>query len=113
MRLNAIVATLTVEEQQRFISYLEKKNRRNDIKNIELFKLLVQDELSSKELCVKLYKSDNKDAYHALRKRLYQSLIDFIANINMDEEKAIDMQIIKFILASRSFLLTHSAVSSL
>jgi len=105
MRLNAIVATLTVEEQQRFISYLEKKNRRNDIKNIELFKLLVQDELSSKELCVKLYKSDNKDAYHALRKRLYQSLIDFIANINMDEEKAIDMQIIKFILASRSFLL--------
>lgn len=105
MSLNTIIASLTVEEQQRFISYLEKKNRRNDIKNIELFKLLSKDEMSSKELCFKLYKKDNKDAYHALRKRLYQSLIDFIANINMDEEKAIDMQIIKFILASRSFLL--------
>ena len=105
MSLNSIIASLSVEEQQRFISYLEKKNRRNDIKNIQLFRLLIEDELSSKAMCLELYKSYNKVAYHSLRKRLYQSLIDFIANINMDEEKAIDMQIIKFILASRSFLL--------
>lgn len=103
--LNNIISTLSLDEQQGFIIYLEQKNKRTDTKNIQLFKLLVKNELSSREVCFKLYKKDNKDAYHALRKRLYQSLIDFIANTNLDEEKVVDMQIIKFILASRTFLL--------
>jgi len=103
--LNAIVSTFSSEDEQRFINYLEKKNKRNDTKNIELFKLLMQNELSSKEMCLKIYSSPKKDAYHALRKRLYQSLIDFIANINLEEENSVDMQIIKYILASRTFLI--------
>lgn len=103
--LNDIVSTLSLEEQQRFIVYLGQKNKRPDSKNIKLFKLISKNELSSKEICIKLYKSHKKDAYHALRKRLHQSIIDFIANSNLDEEKAVDMQIIKFILASRTFLL--------
>ena len=61
--------------------------------------------MSSKEICFKLYQSHNKGAYHALRKRLNLSIIDFIANVNLNEEKVVDMQIIKFILASRTFLL--------
>jgi len=108
--LNIIISTFSVDEQQRFVSYLEKKNKRRDTKNIQLFKLLVKDELSSKELCFKLYKRNNKDAYHALRKRLYQSLIDFIANVNLEEENSIDMQIIKYILASRTFLLHNKPI---
>jgi hypothetical protein len=109
MSLNTIISTFSAEEQQRFITYLEKRNKRSDIKNVQLFKLLVKDELSSKELCFKLYKTDKKDAYHALRKRLYQSLIDFIANTNLEEENSIDMQIIKYIIASRSFLLHNKS----
>ncbi|SDR65826.1 hypothetical protein SAMN04515667_0057 [Formosa sp. Hel1_31_208] len=103
--LNAIVATLSTEDEQRFIQFLERKNKRSDTKNIQLFKLLVCNELNSKDICKTLYSSDNKVAYHALRKRLYQSLIDFIANINLEEENSIDMQIIKYILASRTFLI--------
>lgn len=103
--LNTIVSTFSTDEQQQFIKYLEKKNKRNDAKNIQLFKLLAKEELTSKELCTTLYKKDNKVAYHALRKRLYQSLIDFIANTNLEEENSIDMQIIKYILASRTFLI--------
>lgn len=103
--LNTIVATFSVEDQQRFISYLEKKNKRNDTKNIQLFKLLAEDQLTSKQICETLYDSNKKDAYHALRKRLYQSLIDFIANTNLEEENSVDMQIIKYILASRTFLI--------
>lgn len=103
--LNAIVSTLSSEDEQRFVNYLEKKNKRNDTKNIQLFKLLAENQLTSKEICKHIYKSDNKDAYHALRKRLYQSLIDFIANINLEEENSVDMQIIKYILASRTFLI--------
>ncbi|MCD2260661.1 hypothetical protein [Psychroserpens luteolus] len=103
--LNAIVSTFSSEDEQRFINYLEKKNKRNDTKNIQLFKLLVQDELTSKEMCQSIYNNNSKDAYHALRKRLYQSLIDFIANNNLEEENSVDMQIIKYILASRTFLI--------
>lgn len=103
--LNTIVSTFSSEDEQRFINYLEKKNKRSDTKNIELFKLLIQNDLSSKGICTTLYKADNKVAYYALRKRLYQSLIDFIANLNLEEENSIDMQIIKYILASRTFLI--------
>ena len=103
--LNTIVSTFSSEDEQRFINYLEKKNKRSDTKNIELFKLLIQNDLSSKAICTTLYKADNKVAYHALRKRLYRSLIDFIANLNLEEENSVDMQIIKYILASRTFLI--------
>jgi len=103
--LNDIIYTLSSEDKQRFISYLEQKNKRIDTKNIQLFKLLAQNNYDSNDICLKLYKTNKKDAYHALRKRLYQSIIDFIANSNLDEEKAIDLQIIKFIIASRTFLI--------
>lgn len=102
--INKIILGFTSEEQQRFINYLELKNKRNDIKNIQLFKLIVKNEFSSKEICFKLYEHNKQNAYHALRKRLYQSLIDFVANVNLEEGNSIDMQIIKYILASRSFL---------
>ena len=102
--LNDIISTFSSEEQQQFISYLERKNKRNDAKNIALFKLLVKHEYDSKTICNLIYKSQKKDAYHALRKRLYQSIIDFIANANLKEENSVDMQIIKYILASRTFL---------
>ena len=70
--LNEIVSTLSPEDQRHFIMYLERKNTRSDTKNIQLFKLLLKNELNSNDVCLKLYKSNKKDAYHALRKRLYQ-----------------------------------------
>jgi len=103
--LNDIIKTFSADDQQRFITYLERKNKRKDTKNIELFKYLLKNDLDSKELCFKLYNSYKKGAYHALRKRLYHSIIDFIANMNLEEENSLEMQIIKYILASRTFLL--------
>lgn len=102
--LNEIISTFSSEEQQQFINYLEKKNKRNDVKNIQLFKLLVKNEDNAKAIQLKLYNENKKNAYHALRKRLYQSIIDFIANNSLEEENSIDMQIVKYILASRTFL---------
>ncbi|WP_452225295.1 hypothetical protein [Lacinutrix chionoecetis] len=102
--LNEIISTFSKDEQQQFVNYLEKKNKRNDTKNITLFKLLVKNDGDSKAIFHKLYNKNQKDAYHALRKRLYQSIIDFIANSNLEEENSTDMQIIKYILASRTFL---------
>lgn len=103
--LNAIVSTFSIEEQQKFISYLEKKNKRNDAKNIQLFKYLLKPELTSKNICYKIYGTEKANSYHALRKRLYQSILDFIANMSLQEENSTDMQIIKYILAARKCLL--------
>jgi len=102
--LNEIISTFSTEEQQQFVLYLEKKNKRSDTKNTALFKLLTKNEDDGKAIQLKLYGKPKKDAYHALRKRLYQSIIDFIANTNLEEENSIDMQIIKYVLASRTFL---------
>ena len=102
--LNELITTFSKDEKQLFVNYLEKKNKRNDTKNISLFKLLAKNELDSKAIFLKLYNKNQKDAYHALRKRLYQSIIDFIANSSIEEENSIDMQVIKYVLASRTFL---------
>tara|TARA_R110002050_G_scaffold273113_1_gene417024 strand:- start:13996 stop:15504 length:1509 start_codon:yes stop_codon:yes gene_type:complete len=99
--LNAITSTFSTDEALSFISYLEKKNKRIDTKNIQLFKYLLKDEYTSKDICYKLYGNTKTNAYHALRKRLYQSIIDFIANVSLQEENSMNMQIIKHILASR------------
>jgi len=95
--LNQIISTFSSENQQKFISYLEKKNKRDDTKNIQLFHLLFQDQMDSKAICATLYGNQNKGAYHALRKRLYQALIEFTANQSLQEENSTDMQIIKYI----------------
>ncbi|WP_346882913.1 hypothetical protein [uncultured Algibacter sp.] len=102
--LKDIILTFSNEERKKFITYLDSKNKRNDAKNIKLFNLLLKDNLSASDICSKLYGSQKKDAYHALRKRLHQSVIDFTANQSLHQESSTDMQIIKCILASKSFL---------
>lgn len=104
INLKEILFTFTKEKQQEFILYLEKKNKRKDAKNIQLVQLLVSGNLSSSEISIELYKKQNKVALHALRKRLFQSLIDFTANMSMKEESSLDIQLIKQILSARSFL---------
>ncbi|WP_298498212.1 hypothetical protein [uncultured Algibacter sp.] len=102
--LNNIISTLSIENQQKFVSYLEKNNKRKDTKNVQLFNLLLKGDLNSNTICTKLYGNNKKNAYHALRKRLYESLVNFTANKSLQEENSVDMQIIKYILASKSFL---------
>jgi hypothetical protein len=103
--IKSIINTFNVEDQQKFIAYLQQKNKRKDTKNIQLFKLLLKSNLDTKTICKRLYKTEKSNAYHALRKRLFQSLIDFTANKNIGDENSIDMQIIKYILASRTYLI--------
>lgn len=103
--LKSIIDTFNSEEQLKFIAYLEQKNKRKDTKNVKLFWLLANGDDNSKRICKQLYPTNKSNAYHALRKRLFQSLIDFTANKNIEDENSIDMQIIKYILASRTYLL--------
>ena len=92
--LKQILSSFTAEKQKQFVLYLDKKNKRKDAKNIELTSLLLMDNYSSKEISEQLYGKENKVALHALRKRLFSSIIDFTADANMKAENSIDIKLI-------------------
>ncbi len=102
--IKQIIATLSKEQQQDFIAYLKKQNKRKDTKNIALFKLLLNENLSTTDVCMTLYGTKKSQAYHALRKRLFKSIIHFSANSSLQNESSIQMDVIKYLLAARSYL---------
>ncbi|MGB5322149.1 hypothetical protein [Lutimonas sp.] len=107
--LSSIICTLSQEDKKNFVAGLKKRNKRNDTKNIELFKLLDTDEpLEHPDLV--LYGKSAKGAYHALCKRLHDALINFIASKRIEEESSKEMNALKLILVSRSFF-QHQQVS--
>lgn len=100
--ISSIIHTLSDESKRNFIAILRQKNKRNDTKNIQLFKLL--DTTSTvKDLDIQIYGKRAKGAYHALCKRLHDTLIDFIAAKSFEEETSEEMETLKLLRASRSF----------
>jgi len=97
--LRSIANTLSTEERRAFISYLRQKNRRGDTKNIALFKLICSDK--TQELDIQLYGKPSRNAYHALCKRVQDSLLDFIASKSFAGETSEEMEVLKLLLASR------------
>jgi len=100
-RIVAIINTLSTEERLDFLYYLERKNRRGDVKNIQLFKLIEAGETN--DLDIKIYGKPAKNTYHALSKRLQDALIDFVASKSFSEEASEELEILKLLLASRIF----------
>ncbi|WP_046746234.1 hypothetical protein [Kordia zhangzhouensis] len=102
--ISSIILQFAKEEQQEFIKYLSLKNKRQDTKNIQLVKLLLA-KYPSKEIPQKLYGTTNKSAYHGLRKRLWNSLLDFMATQSLTHEVSTELEITKYILVARNLLL--------
>lgn len=99
--LITIVKALSNDEKRAFIQYLKRKNRRGDTKNIALFKMI--DAGKVKDLDVALYGKPSRNAYHALCKRVQDSLVDFMASESFEGETSEEMDILKLLLASRIF----------
>ncbi|WP_158975048.1 hypothetical protein [Cellulophaga sp. L1A9] len=101
MNINtSLIATLTAEEQKAFVTRLRQKNKRHDTKNVALFKILAANP-NAEHIDVLLYGKKAKGAYHALSKRLFDGLIDFIATNSFEGEQSEEMEIIKLLLTSR------------
>ncbi|OIQ30942.1 MAG: hypothetical protein BM564_01650 [Bacteroidetes bacterium MedPE-SWsnd-G2] len=98
-----IILSLTIESKKDFMRYLRQRNKRNDTKNVELFQLL-NSNTSLKEIPNLLYGSPSPGAYHALSKRLHDSLIDFVAAKNFEKESSKEMMAMKLLMAGSSFL---------
>ena len=97
-----IIAILSNEDKKRFLLFLKEKNKRQDVKNIDLFKLL-DTSREPENIDVLLYGKAAKGAYHALSKRLHDALIDFLATKSFENESSVEMKTLKLLLASRIF----------
>ncbi len=96
--VSGIIKTLTLAEKEEFTLFLKKKNKRHDTQNIQLFNLLKNDDINYE---ITVYK--NKPALYALRKRLYQNLVEFIANKRFENDTSEERDVLKLILVSRTF----------
>ena len=101
MNLETLITSLSTDDFVKFDSFLKDKNRRTDVKNTALFKLIYSNTHSSEEIKEKLYPQKTKGAYHALRSRLFNSLIDFLASSTLEDENNERIQIIKLITVAR------------
>lgn len=88
-------------DKKAFILYLSKKNKRKDTGNIELFNSLKTDDIKFNKKILEDKKTT--DAYHALRKRLYDNMINFMANRSFENDSSEENTILRFIVVSRLF----------
>ncbi len=100
--ISAILQTLSYEEKRNFATILQRKNKRTDTKNIQLLRLL-DTPTTINDPDIILYGKKNKGAYHALCKRVQDTLIDFIATQSFETATSQDMVAIKLLRASRIF----------
>ncbi len=101
MSLIAIVETFSNDEKQEFVLYQRRKNRRNDVKNEQLFKLICSGHTTNLDELI--YGKPSLNSYHALSKRLQDNLVDFIAAKSFAGETSEELAILKILLASRIF----------
>lgn len=99
--LNDIVSLMNLEEKQDFKGYLHSRNKRDDVQNVRLFKMIETDDINVQEKFLKGRKNSN--AYHALRKRLYDTLVDFMANRTFEKGTSEPHEILRLIVVSRMF----------
>lgn len=105
--LKELIEVLNEQDKIAFKTFLNRKNKRHDVKNVKLFNLLETDDIKSVNNLFK--KSKNKDAYHALRKRLYDSLLVFISQRTFENSSDESYDILRFLVVAR-FLLERNLV---
>ncbi|WP_207421195.1 hypothetical protein [Desertivirga brevis] len=105
--LSELVNLLNSYDKKLFRQFLERKNKREDVKNLDLLKLLETDDI---EGLSKLYKpGKNKDAYHALRKRLQDSLLLFLSQKTFESNQSEAYEALRLLVVAR-FLLENDVV---
>lgn len=105
--LSELINLLTVPDKKLFKQFLERKNKRADVKNLQLLDLIETDDIDGIN---KLYNSEkNKDAYHALRKRLQDNLLLFLSQKTFESNHADTYDALRLLVVGR-FLLENDVV---
>lgn len=100
--LSALVNLLLYDDKKAFRLFLQKRNKRDDVRNIILFDLINTDDINGLD---KLYKkAKNRDSYHALRKRLQDNLLLFLSQKTFERNSSQSAEVMRLIVVSRYLL---------
>jgi uncharacterized protein YlxP (DUF503 family) len=100
---------LTASDKNLFKQFLQQKNKRTDVKNLQLLSLIETDDITGLN---KLYDSaKNKDAYHALRKRLQDNLLLFLSQRTFESNHSETYDALRLVVVGR-FLLENDIVKT-
>lgn len=110
-KLHFIVQSLTEEEKKGFEHFVNRFRVRENRKDLDLFhRLVTPDKLTQEEAFRVLYGGVNeKEAYHALRKRLLGHLIEFISVKEINELKGATHYNAEGLLNLASYLFERAA----
>ena len=76
--LQEVIHSLDVKQQGEFVYFIQRNKYRKGRKDLQLFNLLRQEKNWSAKGIVEHLKTPNLNAYHTIRKRLFNHLADFI-----------------------------------
>lgn len=93
--LNTLVSLLNASERNEFVKYLSGRNKRHDVRNVDLFRAAN----TGKEQLMK--DSLGFNAYNVLSKRVSDRLLDFTATKILTNEATAEIGVIKQILVAR------------
>ncbi len=102
--LTDIIHKLSKEEQTKFFNFVKKGGKNKVSKKGVLYKLILDKKINPKEFPKKIYGTENKVAYHQLRKRLFDELIQFIALERFNSEEEHILEITQLILAGKHLI---------
>lgn len=105
--IQELINLLNSSDKRLFRQFLQQKNKRDDVKNLQLFDLIETDDIDGLK---KLYSSaKNNDAYHALRKRLQDNLLLFLSQKTFESSHSETHDALRLVVVGR-FLLENDAV---
>lgn len=93
--LKTLVSLLNTSEHGEFVQYLSSRNKRHDVRNVELFRAVN----AGKEQLLKDTLGFN--AFNVLSKRVSDRLLDFTATKTLSNEATAEIGVIKQILVAR------------
>ncbi|TWR28160.1 hypothetical protein FPZ42_02805 [Mucilaginibacter achroorhodeus] len=100
--LSALNDLLDIDDKRQFKAFLQRKNKRADVKNLDLLKFIETDDINHKN---KLYNGQkNSDAYHALRKRLQDNLLLFLSQKTFEDDSSDTYDSLRLVVVGRFLL---------
>lgn len=100
--LSELINLLDNNDKKQFKLFLQRKNKRLDVKNLQLLNLIETDDIDGLK---ELYNPEkNKDAYHALRKRLQDNLLFFLSQKTFESNHSDTYDALRLVVVGRFLL---------
>lgn len=104
--ISDLLLLLNDNDKKDFKAFLKRKNKRNDVKNVRLLEIMETDDINRLK---KLYDpTKNRNAYHALRKRLHESLLFFLSNKVFERDNSEAHEALRLLVVGRFLLESQS-----